>query len=61
MLHSEHTVEMLAQASLLHAGRPTVVTVGAGAEPVRTIAGELASTSGVDLPLRPVSLESPGP
>ena len=28
---SEHTVRSLAQASLLHAGRPTVVTVGAGA------------------------------
>lgn len=61
MLHSEHTVEMLAQASLLHAGRPTVVTVGAGAERVCTIAGEPASTSGVDLPPRPVSLESPRP
>lgn len=33
-LHSDHTVSTLARASLLHAGRPTVVTVGAGARPV---------------------------
>ena len=31
MRHSDHSVLGLAQASLLHAGRPTVVTVGAGA------------------------------
>jgi uroporphyrin-III C-methyltransferase len=30
--HSDHSVATLAHASLLHAGRPTVVTVGAGAE-----------------------------
>ncbi len=30
-LHSDHDVAGLAGASLLHAGRPTVVTVGAGA------------------------------
>lgn len=30
-LHSDHTVGTLAQASVLHAGRPTIVTVGAGA------------------------------
>jgi uroporphyrin-III C-methyltransferase len=30
-LHSDHTVETLGRASMLHAGRPTVVTVGAGA------------------------------
>jgi uroporphyrin-III C-methyltransferase len=33
-LDSEHTVTTLARASLLHAGRPTVVTVGAGARAV---------------------------
>ncbi len=33
-LHSDHTVGSLAQASVLHAGRPTVVTVGAGAAPL---------------------------
>jgi uroporphyrin-III C-methyltransferase len=31
---SDHRVGSLAQASLLHAGRPTVVTVGAGAAPL---------------------------
>jgi len=30
-LHSDHTVATLPEAALLHAGRPTVVTVGAGA------------------------------
>jgi uroporphyrin-III C-methyltransferase len=34
-LHSDHTVQDLGQAALLHAGRPTVVTVGAGATPVK--------------------------
>lgn len=31
---SSHRVDTLAQASVLHAGRPTVVTVGVGAAPV---------------------------
>jgi uroporphyrin-III C-methyltransferase len=30
-LHSEHTVATLGHAAMLHAGRPTVVTIGAGA------------------------------
>ena len=30
-LHTEHTIESLAQATVVHAGRPTVITVGAGA------------------------------
>ena len=33
-LHSDHTVSTLPRAALLHAGRPTVVTVGVGALPV---------------------------
>jgi uroporphyrin-III C-methyltransferase len=33
-LASEHTPATLAAATVLHAGRPTVVTVGAGARPV---------------------------
>jgi len=32
-LHSDHTVATLSRASMLHAGRPSVVTVGAGAAP----------------------------
>ncbi len=34
-LHSDHTVASLAQASMLHAGRPAVVIVGCGARPIR--------------------------
>ena len=37
-LHSDHTLADLAGASLLHAGRPTVVTAGAGAAPLPTAA-----------------------
>ncbi len=33
-LQSDHRVEALRDATVLHAGRPTVVTVGAGAAPV---------------------------
>jgi uroporphyrin-III C-methyltransferase len=33
-LQSDHRVATLAEAALLHAGRPTVVTVGAGAAPL---------------------------
>ena len=33
-LHSDHAVQDLARAAMLHAGRPTVVTVGAGAAPL---------------------------
>ena len=44
-LHSDHTIDTLARASLLHAGRPTVVTVGAGAAPLREgAAAETAET-----------------
>jgi len=35
-LHSEHTVATLGHAAMLHAGRPTVVTVGAGAAAITT-------------------------
>lgn len=30
-LHSDHSIRTLAQATVIHSGRPTVVTVGAGA------------------------------
>ncbi len=33
-LHSDHSVADLGRASMLHAGRPTVVVVGAGARPL---------------------------
>ena len=35
-LQSDHRVDRLADATVLHAGRPTVVTVGAGAVPLTT-------------------------
>ena len=34
-LHSDHTVSSLSRAAMLHAGRPSVVTVGAGAVALR--------------------------
>jgi uroporphyrin-III C-methyltransferase len=46
MLHSDHTVQTLAQASLLHGGRPTVVTVGVGAGAL----GPAVDWTGHDLP-----------
>lgn len=36
-LHSDHTVSTLPRAAMLHAGRPTVVTVGAGAEALGSV------------------------
>ena len=36
-LHSDHTATSLARAAMLHAGRPSVVTVGAGAAPLRPV------------------------
>ena len=44
-LHSDHAVQNLARAATLHAGRPTVVTVGAGAAPLE---GD-AVASGADI------------
>jgi uroporphyrin-III C-methyltransferase len=52
-LHSDHTVASLAEAALLHAGRPTVVVVGEGA---RALPGVAAQTSQTEKP-QPV----PGP
>ncbi len=36
-LTSDHTVATLGRASMLHAGRPTVVVVGAGARPLNNV------------------------
>jgi uroporphyrin-III C-methyltransferase len=43
-LHSTHTVATLGQAAMLHAGRPSVVTIGAGAAAVDE--SERGSSSG---------------
>lgn len=44
-LHSDHTVATLPRASMLHAGRPAVVTVGTGARPVASSTGSDAASS----------------
>jgi uroporphyrin-III C-methyltransferase len=49
-LHSDHSVATLARASMLHAGRPTVVTVGAGARVVHR-ASATSAPAGNTLPL----------
>jgi uroporphyrin-III C-methyltransferase len=59
-LGSEHALGELATASLLHAGRPTVVTVGAGACAIAPAAGsgagavraQPAADTGIDLPTK---------
>ncbi len=53
MRHSDHRLQSLAHASLLHAGRPTVVTIGAGAaalEPAPPPAGAAAQPAGAQIP-----------
>jgi uroporphyrin-III C-methyltransferase len=69
---SDHTVGTLAQAALLHTGRPTVVTVGVGAEtmvPARsegTAAAIATGTAGMavghvrlDVPAAEIALSAP--
>jgi uroporphyrin-III C-methyltransferase len=48
-LHTEHPVADLAHASEQHAGRPTIVTVGAGAAPLRTLTSDKGAASGKTL------------
>ena len=43
-LHSDHSLTQLAQASVLHAGRPMVVVVGAGAKPLGDAPAALTDT-----------------
>jgi uroporphyrin-III C-methyltransferase len=59
-LHSDHTLQTLPRASLLHAGRPTVVTVGEGARSVvaEPVAAKQAKAPAEDLAL-PVKTPSP--
>jgi len=54
---SDHHVGNLARASLLHAGRPTVVTVGAGAAPLADPTVAKALSTGIPVP----SVETPNP
>ena len=52
---SDHSVASLAQATALHAGRPTVVTVGAGAKPVASSSRAAAE------PSRSIAAAQPAP
>ena len=54
-LHSDHRVDALGDATVLHAGRPTVVTVGAGAAPLNTpaITTALATLTAVTTCVKP--------
>lgn len=45
-LHSDHTVASLGGAAMLHAGRPTVVTIGAGAAPISPVIRGVAAAVG---------------
>ncbi|MDE2565888.1 MAG: uroporphyrinogen-III C-methyltransferase [Burkholderiales bacterium] len=49
-LASDHRLADLAAAALLHGGRPTVVTVGAGAQAVAAVDGPSAAEAGTDGP-----------
>ncbi len=48
--HSDHSIATLGRASMLHAGRPTVVTVGAGAAPLARSNAETRSDAAVAVP-----------
>jgi uroporphyrin-III C-methyltransferase len=50
MLASSHNLAAIAAAAVLHSGRPTVVTVGAGALPVAAAEGGLTVQQGQPLP-----------
>jgi uroporphyrin-III C-methyltransferase len=61
-LGSDHIVATLGDATVLHSGRPTVVTVGVGAVPLasRTRTGDLAG-SAADRGCRPGAPPTPAP
>ena len=48
-LSSTHSIDTLAQASMLHGGRPTVVVIGAGAQPIAGAARTDAAAHGAHL------------
>jgi len=54
-LHSDHHVDALGDATVLHAGRPTVVTVGAGAAPLNTpaVTTALATPTAITTSVKP--------
>ncbi len=58
-LHSDHRLEDLGRAAVLHSGRPTVATVGAGALPLMRPAGDSSSAPAVDNHPGPVVASKP--
>lgn len=55
-LHSDHRIDTLGRASMLHAGRPTVVVVGTGARPLNAMrfsAGEQPAPAASSASLTP--------
>ena len=62
-LHSDHCVQTLAEATVIHAGRPAVVTVGAGALPLAqrcaaSRAGPRTAQAGAAAAAEPVHAEA---
>jgi uroporphyrin-III C-methyltransferase len=49
-LHSDHALRDLGSAAMLHAGRPTVVTVGAGAAPLTATSAVVPAAQEADEP-----------
>ena len=47
-VHSDHTAATLGEAALLHAGRPAVVTVGAGAAPLASSGCTATASEGAE-------------
>ncbi len=60
-LHSDHDVASLPRASLLHAGRPTVVAVGAGAAPLAASAPPAGGQAADHPPKHPAQGKTPVP
>ena len=58
-LASEHRLVDLAQAGLLHAGRPTVVTLGAGARALRPANDAAPNPPTTSLPTEPADGQAP--
>ena len=50
---SEHSVATLGDATVLHSGRPTIVTVGVGAAPVRSADRDATATTARPSPSAP--------
>ena len=54
-LHTDHTIESLARATLLHAGRPTVIIVGTGAAAIEDGRGAAEREAAPTVETRPAA------